>query len=372
MRGVYIATAISLAACSSFKESKSPPAALAEFKESIPLKTVWSGNVGPSNDFTFSPVSISNSIFTAATDGTIVRFDSVNGREIWRIKAELPLTAGVGADNSTLSVVGSKGVLFAYDLDGKFRWKVQAAGEILSAPAVGGGVIVARGINNHVTAYDSLTGKRRWVVERSLPPLILRSADGMVIADNTVFAGLSGGKLIAINLTNGVVQWEASVGEPRGATELERVADVSGAPIIVGSDVCAVAYQGRVTCFNMKNGAIRWGKMLSSSVGLGADERAVFAVDDKDTLSAFSLHSGLLEWKNDKLMNRHLSSPVSFGRTVVVGDMKGYIHFLSRNDGSFLARTGTDGSPIIATPIVAGANVIFQTKAGKVVALAID
>jgi outer membrane protein assembly factor BamB len=117
---------------------------------------------------------------------------------------------------------------------------------------------------------------------------------------------------------------------------------------------------------------MRWGKTMSTDMGVGADERFVFAVDDKGTLSAFSRSAGLSEWKNDKLAYRKLSTPISFGQAVAVGDFNGYIHFLSREDGSFLARTSTDDSSIVATPIIAGTNVVFQTKQGEIVALAID
>jgi outer membrane protein assembly factor BamB len=110
---------------------------------------------------------------------------------------------------------------------------------------------------------------------------------------------------------------------------------------------------------------------LSSDVGLGLDERFVFAADEHGAVSAFSRDSGTGVWRNTKLANRNLSTPVSYGRAIAVGDGEGYVHFLSREDGSFLARTATDGSAIIAvSPLVAGSNVIFQTKAGSVVALA--
>jgi len=371
--GVVVCAVMLLTACSVFKKvPKNPPAALVEFKPSMSIKTVWTANVGESGDFIFNPVFVENSIFSAAANGNIVRLDSETGRQIWKVKAESTLTAGVGADNSTLAVVGEKGLVYAYDLDGKLRWKAQASSEVLSTPAVGGDVVVVRSINNQIAAYDSVTGQRRWVVERTLPSLILRSSTGMLIADNNVFVGLPGGKLIAITLANGSVRWEATVGEARGTTELERVADVSGMPVMVGADICASAYQGKVACFDIKTGVMRWSKALSASMGVDADQRFVFAVDDKGSVHAFSRNAGINAWKNDKLAYRNLSSPVSFGQAVAVADTLGYIHFLSREDGSFLARTGTDGSAVVAAPILAGSHVIFQTKAGKIVALAID
>ncbi len=369
---VGLCALVCLAGCSMFKEPKNPPAALVDFKATMAVKTVWSASIGTAGEFIFTPAYAENSVFAAAANGYVYRFDNATGHEIWKIDADLPLTAGVGVDSTTVAVAADKGILLAYDLDGKLRWKAQASSEILSAPVIGDGLVVIRSIDNHIAAYDETTGARRWLIERTLPPLILRSAIGMVIFDHNVYVGLPGGKLISVNLASGSVRWEAAVGEPKGATELERVADVSGIPVVFGSDVCASAYQGKVSCFDIRTGVMRWGKTLSTDMGVSVDERFVFAVDDKGTVNAFSRAAGLSEWKNDKLAFRKLSSPISFGQAVIVGDYKGYIHFLSREDGSFLARTSTDDSPIVATPIVAGTNVVFQTKQGEIIALAND
>jgi len=363
---------VGLAGCSWFKEPKNPPAKLVEFKETMSVKKAWSASIGDAGNFVFTPVFVENSILAAASNGKVFRFDNKSGREIWKIDTDMILTAGVGADSSTMAVAGDKGILLAYDLNGKSRWKVQASSEVLSAPVIGDGLVVIRSIDNHIAAYEVETGKRRWVVERNLPTLILRSAVGMTIVDHNLYVGLPGGKLIAINLASGSVRWEATVGEPKGATELERVADVSGIPVVSGTDVCASAYQGKVSCFDIKTGVMRWGKALSTDMGVSVDERFVFATDVKGAVNAFSRSAGLSEWKNDKLAYRRLSTPISFGRAVAVGDFEGYIHFLSREDGTFLARTSTGGGAIIATPVIAGTNVVFQTKQGEIVALAID
>jgi outer membrane protein assembly factor BamB len=202
--------------------------------------------------------------------------------------------------------------------------------------------------------------------------LTLRSAPGIVVSGLSAYVALPGGKLLALEMSNGGPRWEAAVGDPRGATELERIVDISGAPAVIGREVCAVAYQGRVACFDAANGVTRWAKELSSDVGVGADERFIFAIDEQGAVSAFARENGASVWRNNKLANRRLSTPVSFGRAVAAGDYQGYIHFLSREDGALLARAATDGSQIIGTPLVVGSNVIFQTQAGTVIALGID
>ncbi|MEN3293641.1 MAG: outer membrane protein assembly factor BamB [Burkholderiales bacterium] len=368
-----------LAGCSSLNpfakksEPRNPPAALVDFKPTMPVRTAWSASVGAAGAFAFTPALANDSLFVAAAKGSISRINAVSGQQVWRIEAGMPLTAGVGSDGATVAVAGEKGVLLAFDADGKLRWKAQASSEILSAPAVGQGLVVVRSLDNRVAAYDAESGARRWVVQRTVPPLTLRSAPGIVISDSSAYVGLPGGRLLALALGNGGARWEVAVGDPRGTTELERIADISGAPVVAGRDVCAVAYQGRVACFDAATGAPHWAKELSSDVGLGVDERFIFAADEKGAVNAFTRESGTGVWRNTNLANRRLSTPVSFGRAVAVGDGQGYIHFLSREDGALLARVGTDGSPILAgSPIVTGSNAVFQTQAGTVVAIAAE
>jgi outer membrane protein assembly factor BamB len=194
----------------------------------------------------------------------------------------------------------------------------------------------------------------------------------MVIAGTNVYVGQPGGKLLALTLNTGVPRFEVSVGEPKGATELERVADVAGTPVVYEKDICAVSYQGRAGCFDLATGVARWAKDASSDVGVGVDQRFVFVADEKGAMSAFSREGGQSAWKSDKLAFRRLSTPASFGRAVAVGDYQGYIHFLSREDGAILGRVSTDGSAIVSAPVVAGSNLIFQTQSGTVTALAVE
>ena len=142
----------------------------------------------------------------------------------------MTLTAGVGSDGNVVAVAGEKGVVLAYDSDGKFLWKAQASSEVLSTPLVGGGLVVVRSVDNHLVAYDAENGERRWAIKRSAPALTLRSAPGMVIAGPTIVAALPGGRMLSIMMASGGVRWEVAVGQPHGATEIERVADISGYP----------------------------------------------------------------------------------------------------------------------------------------------
>jgi outer membrane protein assembly factor BamB len=348
------------------------PVPLVELKGSMAVRTAWKLDIGKSNNYIFSPALVGTSVLVAGGDGSIARVEAATGRTLWRIKAPTALSAGVGSDGNIVVVGGVKGTVMAFDMEGKKLWTAQGSSEVLSSPVVGQGVVVVRTLDNRIVGLDAKTGDKKWTVQRPSPPLTLRNAPGMVIAGKDVIVAQPGGKLVSLIIATGAPRWEIAVGEARGATELERVTDIGGAPVVVENDVCAVSYQGRVGCFDLLTGTSRWTKELSSDVGVAADQRFVFAADDKGAVMAFNRDGGTSAWKNDKLGFRRLSTPVSYGRAVAVGDYQGYVHFLSREDGAFLARAATDGSAVTATPLVAGSNLIFQTQSGTVTAIAVE
>jgi outer membrane protein assembly factor BamB len=356
------------------KEEKFAPAKLEELKPGVPARIVWKHSTGKAGVNVFTPALADNSVFVADADGVIERLDAASGKVQWRSKAGADLTAGVGVspDGKLLAVGAVKGQLMAFDGSGKALWKVQASSEILSAPAVGPDIVIVRTVDNKVTAYDAADGKKRWFIQRVTPPLTLRNMPGLVIANGNVYAAQPAGRILALALSNGVPRFEVPLSEPRGATELERVSDISGTPTVFEQDLCAVSYQGKVGCLDLNTGVARWTKPASSDVGVGVDQRFVFVADEKGAMQAFAREGGASAWKNDKLAYRRLSAPVSYGRFVAVGDLEGYVHFLSREDGTVLGRIATDGSAIKSAPLLAGPNVIFQTQNGTVAAIAVE
>lgn len=368
-----------LAGCSSFNPfasnpPRNPPAALVEIKPTMKVKAAWNYSIGSGATYAFSPAAAAGAVYVAAADGALARLDANNGKQVWRINTGKKLSAGVGvsADAELVAVAAEKGEVLLYDSNGKQLWKAQASSEVLAPPVIGQGVVVVRSQDNKVQAFEIENGNRRWHLQRTAPALTLRTAAGLSMDAGVVYAALPGGRLLAMSLTNGSSRWEMPVGEPRGATELERVTDVAGVPLLLGRDICAVSYQGKLACFDKLTGAARWNKDMSADVGLGGDERFVFAADENGAVSAFTRDGGRSVWRNDKLAYRRLSNPVSFGRAVVVADYQGQIHFLSREDGAFLARFAADSSPVPGVGTVAGDNLILQTQAGAVVALTTD
>lgn len=383
---LVIVAAAASAGCSLFSSDKPKMAKLTPIADAVPVKKLWNVSVGsmgaarawwdyspfavdPANIFV--PAVAGGSVFAATQDGSIARYDVNTGAQVWRIKLSQTITGGVGVSaNGALVVVGTgKGEVFAFDGDGKALWKGQVTSEILSPPAIGDGIVVVRSSDNRIFGLNAADGKRRWTLQRTSPALVARTNAGVVIAGPTAYAGFAGGKLIAIKAETGGVNWEGAVSTPRGTTELERISDVTSLPAVVEGQVCAVAFQGRASCFDAANGNSMWTRDVSSAAGLAADVRYVYVTDDKGSVQAFDRSTGTSAWKFDKLTLRQVTAPVSQGRFVVVADVEGYVHFLNREDGAQLGRIATDGSPIVAAMRTADRVLLVQTSKGNLYAV---
>ncbi len=350
-------------------EPKVKPTELAPFQPSATLIRRWEHNVGPGQPYAFTPASDGQAVYAAGRDGRILKIDLATGRELLRIETGRRLSAGVGLGEGLILVGTPKGEVLAYqNADGQLAWSVQLTGEILTPPQARAGLVFVRGNDGKVWALGAADGKQRWVYSRSLPSLSLREPGHLVVSDGAVYAGFPGGKLLALSLANGAPLWEANVTLPRGATELERIADVTGTLAFNERHVCASAYQGRVACFDRRNGQTAWARDLSVLKGVAMDAQRLYAAASDDVVHAFDRERGASPWRQDKLRHRRLSPPLPLGRFVAVGDFQGYVHLLDGDTGAFAARIATDGNPIQAPMLAISGGLVLQTANGGVYA----
>ncbi|WIM07024.1 MAG: outer membrane protein assembly factor BamB [Candidatus Nitricoxidivorans perseverans] len=381
----WVAAILTLGGCSTISETagklnpfspsapKVKPAELATLQPTAEMRFLWQAGVGGAGEFVFTPAVVGDSVYAAARDGTVARFDG--GRQVWRVSAGQILSGGVGSDGKRVAVGTLKGEVLVFSAEtGALAWKARVTSEILAAPAMGDGLVVVRSGDSRIFGFEAADGKRRWVYQRSTPALSLRSQVGMTLSADgqAILAGFPGGKLVAISPKNGAALWEGTVALPRGATELERVADITSPPVMAGREICAVAFQGRVACFDLASGNALWARDLSSSAGLDLDGRHVFVSDDKGAIHAFDRGNGASLWKQDKLFMRGLSRPIVLGSHMAVADYQGVVHLLRGEDGAFAARLNTDGSAVLADPQRIPGGILVQTVKGGLFALAVN
>ncbi len=360
-----LAAALALGGCGFFGlfgDSAKKPMPLTDIQARVTPKVAWSLSVGKSGDFRFTPWVDGNRIFAAAAGGTISVVDAADGRAISRLETGRDLASGVAGQGDTVIAGTVKGEVVALDPAGKVRWTAPVGGEVLAPAAIAGKSAIVRTGDGRIFGLALADGKREWVYQRPVPALLLRSSTGVLATAANVVAGYPGGKLIALDAEDGKLVWEVTVSAPHGATELERVADVS-LPVIDGGRICAAAFQGKVACFEIQGGNTVWSRDVSTASGLAADDRNVYLSDDQDQVHALDKATGAARWKQDKLLRRRLTAPVAVAGHVVVGDSLGYLHVLSKDDGAIEGRLSLDGGAIESLVPAAG-GLVVQTAGG--------
>jgi len=342
-----------------------PPTPLQAFRASVNPRAAWSASVGKADGFRLLPVQQEGRVYAISNTGTFTVIDAANGRVASSIASKEKYSGGLGFGEGKLYAGTMKGEVVALDTAGKVVWTSAVAGEVIAAPAASRNVVVVRTSDGRIFGLSAGDGKRLWVFQRPSPSLLLRTEAGVLAEGRDVVAGYPNGKLVALDIEDGKLTWEATVSSPRGATELERIADVAGLPLIDGNNVCAVAYQGKIACFDIQTRNTLWSKDLSSARSLATDAKNVYAVDDTGRVHALDKKTGASLWTNDKLKYRRLTSPAVVNGAIVVGDGFGFVHVLSADDGRLIGRLATDGSAVNGL-VPAQDGLLVQTDKGTV------
>lgn len=370
-RSFFVASLLTLLVACSSDKAGIEPAKLVEFKPAANIDIRWQQRLGDAGINVLTPAVTREGVF-AASATAVSRFDRGSGKQVWTLTPGFTISGGVGAGEGLVLVGSDKGELAAYEEEaGKLRWKVKVSSEVLSAPKIADGIVVVRTGNGRIAGLNAQDGKRLWLYERSTPTLIVRNHAGVVIRNGMVYAGFAAGKVAAIGLTKGVVIWESAVSNPRGNTELERISDITSLPAVDDTQVCAVAFQGRVACFDAVQGGTLWTRDLSSDKGLALFGNVLYLTDSDSNLLALDRSTGSSLWKNDQLSHRRASAVYPLDDRLILGDYEGYLHVLKQEDGSFVARHKTDGSPLLSPPVTLGDGALIQTSAGELFSIAL-
>ena len=328
-----------------------------------PVKQAWTARLGEI-DFPLTLSASANSLMLAAGNGLVLAVDAGTGRDLWRINAGAALAAGVGGDARLAAVITQGNELVSMG-EGKVIWRQKLLAQAFTAPFVAGGRVFVLAADRSVSAFDGATGRKLWTQQRPGEPLVLRQGGVLQAVGNTLVAGL-GGRLTGLNPDNGSVRWELPIAIPRGVNDIERLVDLVGPASRLQQTVCVRAFQASVGCVNAERGSLLWSRTADGSQGLDGDERLVFGVESDGRVIAWQRADGERAWTSDELRYRGLTAPHVVGRSIAVGDASGFVHLLSRQDGSLLNRLSTDGSAIVAPPVLVGDTLVVVTRKGNI------
>ena len=360
-----------LAACASPARDlpAPPPPPPTAFEPGVDVSALWTARVGrtpPTDSYRLPPAVAEGRVYVADAGGRLHAFDADSGQRLWQVELDFTPGGGPGVGAAAIVVAGREGeVAGLAPTDGRLLWRSAVSSEVMAVPAVADSMVVVRSGDGRVTGLSADSGRRVWTYDHTPPVLTLRGTSSPQIAGRSLaVVGLDNGRLLALDLRDGNVLWEAEVAAPRGRTELERMVDIDGDPVVFGREVYAASYQGRLVAAALANGRIAWSRDFSSHVGQAVDSERVYAVDVDNKLWAFDRFSGASIWRQEALRAVQLTAPAVYGDYLLVGDSEGYLNWLSLQDGELLDRTRVGGA-IHQPPLVHDGRVHVLTSRGE-------
>lgn len=370
---------VALAGCTTVKgwfggkdsEAKADePMRLVEITPTATVAKLWSANAGKGEGrlgLRQSPVVADGRVYAAAVKGGVHAFDLQTGSRVWSHESDQRVSGGPGVGDGLLVFGSLDGELTALDAStGAEKWQAEVLSEIIAAPAVGMGMVFVRSNDGRITAFDAASGERRWFWAHGVPTLSVRGNDAPLLGPGVVFAGNDDGTLTAISAQDGTELWEQAVAQQEGRTELDRMADVDGTPVLDGSMLYATSYKGQTMAIDGPSGNPVW---LSEQGGpgriaLATDKLVVTTADGR--VFGLDKATGSALWQQPALARRNVTAPAIQGDYAVVGDFDGYLHWLRLDDGAFAARTRVGRDALRAAPVTADGILVVQNVDGEI------
>ncbi len=368
-----------LAACSS-EEDTVIMAPVPMVSSQFTPDSEWRASIGKGVGQYFSklnPVLAYEKIFIAGRDGEVKALDPENGSTIWKTDLETDviarLSGGVTPSYGKLFIGSENGEVIALDAEnGELLWRQEVLGEVLAAPVTERDLVIVHTSRGVLAALDTDSGELRWTINTDVPNLALRGESAPTTVSGGVFWGTANGRLAAAIAERGQLIWQQPIGIPKGATEIDRLVDVDSSPVILGSMLYTVGYNGQLVAIDLRTGAQVWKRNYSSAMDMATNGSRLFLITDNDHVVAVDVRSGTEIWQNKRLENRLLTAPKIIDDYLVVGDTEGYLHWLDIDSGEFVAQQFIDDSGFAVGPLELDDGYLITTRDGSIRKLKIN
>jgi outer membrane protein assembly factor BamB len=343
---IAIASAL-LIGCSTNKVKEVKPNPLPKITQQQGLNLVFSQSVSSTNAAEALRLQLDTDngvIFAIDPDGQVSAYKAK--QRLWKSKVtKQELTAGVEAGEGIVIIGNRKGELFALDqATGSQKWSAKLSGAILSPSLIQSGRVITIANDGTVFAHDAVTGQQVWAYKLPNVQFSLRGQPAPVRLDErTVVVASANAYVYALDVISGVPRFQRRVAVSDGRSDIQRLIDVVGDPVVAGQYLVTTSFQGQVTTTDLTTQRVVWSEDASSTNSAEVSGDKVFVSTADGKLKAYNLATGELLWQNEELLNRQLSNPVMLGQNLVVGDLDGVIHLIDPNTGKLIGRAKTSG-----------------------------
>ncbi|MCF8998465.1 outer membrane protein assembly factor BamB [Acinetobacter nectaris] len=348
---VLTLVAAALVGCSSNKPKveKIKPNPLPKLVQAKTLQQVFSEHVSATNknDPLRLQIAVDNGtlFFIDPKKDTVEAFQG--NKRLWatRISKHETLSAGAVAGNGMVIVGNQKGQLFGLDeATGAVKWTSQLSGPIITPSYIQQGRVITVTNDGNVYAHDISSGQQLWTYRLPTVALSLRGQAAPTQLDpNTVLIGTANAYVYGIDVVSGIPRLQRRVAVAEGSTDVQRLNDIDGDPVMMGQFMVTTSYQGQVTVTDLQQQQVVWSDNASSNKRPEVTQDAVYITTMDGKIIAYGLLTGEKLWENDQLLHRNLSNPVLLGSDLVVGDFDGALSLLDPSTGKIIGRSMTKG-----------------------------
>lgn len=336
------------------------------------LQPVFSTDVGNKKSSKKDPLDLqvgytNEQIVTASRGGELTGFNNT-GERLWSVDVDEQITGGVALDalSQTAIISTRSGKVMAFDsATGEKRWQQQLSGSVLTPALITNNRVVLSANNGFLHGLSLQTGQSVWQFATQVPAISVRGSASPTLLDNkTALLATADGRLHAVTADNGLPQWSRRVGVGAGSSEVERMSDVDGTPIVDKNQMFAISYSGQLLGIDLASRQVMFVNEQASLKALAVNTQQVIATGLDGKVVAYDRNTGAVLWESEELAYRHLTNPVMIGNYIAIGDLDGVVHLFDPASGKIVSRVETKGA--LSSLQVQGSRLMTQSTSGQV------
>ena len=336
------------------------------------LQPVFSTDVGNKKSSKKDPLDLqvgytNEQIVTASRGGELTGFNNT-GERLWSVDVDEQITGGVALDalSQTAIISTRSGKVMAFDsATGEKRWQQQLSGSVLTPALITNNRVVLSANNGFLHGLSLQTGQSVWQFATQVPAISVRGSAAPTLLDSkTALLATADGRLHAVTADNGLPQWSRRVGVGAGSSEVERMSDVDGAPIVDKNQMFAISYSGQLLGIDLASRQVMFVNEQASLKALAVNTQQVIATGLDGKVVAYDRNTGAVLWESEELAYRHLTNPVMIGNYIAIGDLDGVVHLFDPASGKIVSRVETKGA--LSSLQVQGSRLMTQSTSGQV------
>ena len=349
------------------------PVKLVQIAEPISvLQPVFSTDIGNKKASKKDPLDlqvgyVNGQIVTASRGGDLTGFNSA-GERLWSINVGDQITGGVALDAlSQTAIISTRGgQVMAFDsVTGAKRWQKQLSGSVLTPALITNNRVILSANDGFLHGLSLQTGQSVWQFATQVPAISVRGSAAPTLLDSkTALLATADGRLHAVTTDSGLPQWSRRVGVGTGSSEVERMSDVDGTPIVDKNQLFAISYSGQLLGIDLASRQVMFVNELASLKSLAVNNQQVIGTSLEGKVVAYNRSTGEVLWESEELAYRHLTNPVMIGNYIAVGDFDGMVHLFDPASGKIVSRVQTKGA--LSSLQVQGSRLMTQSTSGQV------